>query len=360
MTDVFIPSLTQTRVIKSVRIRRERLLPMRGAVMVAIGNRVGALDIVAKANWMGHLRPVPLGRYLRTTDAKLPDYLLKKPGEDIAEGEVIASKPEFFGTLKRFYRAPAQGRIAALQGTWLAVDLLDAAFELKALYRGSIINVMPRLGVVIEATGALAQGVWGAGGEGYGVLRRMVDAPDGILAEDKVDVSARGSILLAGAGATEEAIRRAAQEHAAGLIVGGLQPQLRQLATELSFPILVTEGMGERTMASAIFELLGSHDGDETAINPFAGGGRGTARPEAFIPVLTTGTAATPQATLVAEVGAPVRIVGGSHLGETGKIVETPSMPRALESGVSAWGAEIELPAGGRVFVPWENLELLG
>lgn len=362
MANAYIPALAQMRAIKLARIRRERLLPSRGAVVVQVGNRVGALDIIAKSNAMGHLRSIPLARYLKTNEATLPKYLVKKPGEDIQARDIIAAKPEFFGTMRRVFRAPGAGRVAALYGAWLTVELMDTPFELKALYRGTVRDVMPRLGAVIEATGALVQGVWGAGGEGFGVLQKMVDAPDAVLGEEKIDVAARNTVILAGAGITETALRRAAQEHVAGVIVGSLQPRLRALVQELGLATIATEGLGERPMATPIFELLASLTGNETVLN-VPGVKRGAARPEVFIPILmpsNTPDAASPLPTLLAEVSAPVRVVAGTHAGELGKIGEVPDRPRALDSGALAWGAEIELASGGRTFVPWENLELIG
>jgi hypothetical protein len=362
MPDAIIPALAQTRVVKFARVRRERVLPARGVVMVTAGNRVGALDVVAKVTGAGNLRPVPLARYLRTQETALEKYLLKQPGEDFAAREILASKPESFGMLRRIYRAPSAGRIAAAQGAWLVLDLADTAFELRALYRGTVINVMTRQGVVIEATGALVQGVWGAGGEGYGAIRQMVDQPESVLNEERVDVTLRGTVLLAGAGITEAALRRAAQERVAGLIVGGLAPELRHLCAELQVPTLVTDGFGARAMSTLIFDLLAAHVGEETIINapdiPAASN-----RPEAFIPILAgtgSGETAVPPPTLIAQVGAQVRVIGGARRGQIGQIAEIAHLPRTLESGVGAWGAEIALGAGERVFVPWENLELIG
>ena len=365
--------LSQTRVVKFARIRRERMLPSRGAVLVTAGSRVGALDIVARASTGGNLHPVPLARYLRTKETALERYLLKKPGEEVADHEVIASKPESFGMLRRVYSAPKAGRIAAAQGAWLAFDLMDTPLELRALYRGAVVSVMARQGVVIEATGALAQGAWGAGGEGYGVLRIMADAPEARLADDRIDVTARGAVLLAGAGVSEAALRRAAQEQAAGLIVGGLAPQLRRLVAELALPTLVTEGFGEHPMCAPIFELLTAHAGEEIVVNAPTDAHEATlapavtasagVRPEAFIPILATGRASevvAPPPTLVAQTGTTVRVIGGARFGEIAAITEIPTLPRTLESGVSAWGAEVTLNAGDRLFVPWENLEMIG
>jgi hypothetical protein len=354
-----IPTLAQTRVLPLARIRRERVLRARGEVLVAMGARVGALDIVARSDTLGHLRPVPLARYLRVPEMAVAKYMRKQPGDDFQSRDIIASKPELFGTLQRVYRAPGGGRIAALNGSWLTLDLAETPFELKALYRGSVVNVMPHLGIVVEAVGAVVQGVWGAGGEGYGVLKKIVDTPDAVLAEDKIDVVSRGAILLAG-GVTEEAVRRAAREHISGLIVGGLAPQLRDLVASLHLPTLVTEGLGECAMSAPIWELLLSHDGEEASINT-APVGRTTARSEVFIPVMVPGGsgAALPPPTLVAQVGARVRVIAASRCDGIGKIAQIPQVPRVLESGISAWGAEVELNTGDRIFVPWENLELI-
>lgn len=356
-----LPILPQTRVLPLTRIQRERRLPVNGNILVNMGSRVNALDVIARSEAAGRLHPIPIARYMQSSEATLHKHLLKPPGAKVEAGEIIASKREFFGTLRRIYRAPGPGRIAAVQRTWMALELTDVPFELRALYRGSVVNVMPQVGVVIEATGALVQGVWGSGGEGCGPLKKVVDAPDAILTDEKIDVSARGAILLAGGGATENAIRSAVMEHAAGMIVGGLSPQVKDLVVTSGFPTLVTDGFGERAMAAPIFELLNAHVGEEATLNTTTRTRDGTVRPEVFVPVAPSAGAVTaaPPANLTTEVGARVRIIAAPQLGEIGKIVKIPKMPQTLESGISAWSAEIQLSTGPHVFVPWENLELI-
>ncbi|MCL4393472.1 MAG: hypothetical protein M1482_01415 [Chloroflexi bacterium] len=355
-----IPIVSQARVLPLARIRRERMTESRCQVLVAMGARIGALDVVTRAETGGRLRPVPLARYLRVSESSLSKYVLKSPGDTLVAREIIASKSELFGTLRRIYRAPGAGRVSALFGSWLALDLMDSPAELKALYRGTVVNVVPHLGVEIEAVGAIVQGVWGGGGEGYGVLKSIVDSPGAVLTGDKIDVVSRGAILIAGAGVTEEAVRRAAQERVAGLIVGGLAPDLRSLVAELAVPTLVTDALGECPMSKQIFELLVSHNGDETSIST-SSLRRSALRPEVFIPVMVTGGSANASAppTLAADVGARVRIVAGPGAGNIGKIADVPAQPRLMESGITAWGAEVIMPADSRVFLPWENLELV-
>jgi hypothetical protein len=215
--------------------------------------------MVARASSLGQLRPVPLGRYLQVKESAIKKHLLKQPGEFVEAHEVIASKPEYFGTVQRIYRAPGRGRIASFEGTWMTIDLSDEPLSLQALYRGTVKRVIPRHGVVIETVGALAQCAWGAG-EAYGVLKTIVDGPSATLVENMIDGTARGMILLAGKGISDAAIRRAAKEHAAGLIVGSLHAQQRESVISLKLPTLVTEGFGEYSMCEPAFQLLASHE----------------------------------------------------------------------------------------------------
>ena len=349
MPEAFIPMLAQTRVLKSARVRRERLLPSRGTVLAPIGSRVGALDIVARAEAAENASAVPLARILRVPENRLTQYLRKQPGETFQRDEIIAAVPARLGR-RRAYRAPGAGRFVALHGAWLALALTQPPFELHALYRGQVINVIPQMGVIIDSVGAVAQGVWGVGGECFGLIRKMVNVPDEILSEQKIDSAVRGTIVVAG-GVTDAALHRLAQERCAGLIVGGLES--RALVDQLKLPALVTEGWGKRAIAAPIFDLLAAHDGAEAILN--APGG--AMRPDLFIP--TSGDSA-PAPTLVAGVDSNVRVIAGAARDEIGKIVAVLAVPRQLANGLETWSAEIVLESGKHLYAPCENLEIIG
>lgn len=353
------PIVAESRALALTRVQRQRWLPLAGEVMVTAGTRVDGVEIIARANAVEHLHPIPLARYMRLNENTLQKHLLKLPGEYVQSRDIIASKPEYLGTLRRIYRAPGNGRFASLQGTWITFDLSDEPFRLRALYRGTVISVLPRRGVVIEAVGALVQGVWGTG-EANGVLKLMVDTANSILMEEKVDISVRGAVMLAGSGITSAAIRRAVEEQAAGLIVGSLHAAQKELVLAQHLPTLVTEGFGERAMATQTFQLLMSHGEEEIALN--ASMPAAEMHPEVFIPAKPTSSGAVvglPSPALTLQIGARVRIIAEPHPGQIGKISALISTPQVLENGLSAWGAEIELGSGERVFAPWENFELI-
>jgi hypothetical protein len=359
VVNVIAPIVAPRRLLPLTRIERKRFLPFMGDVVVNEGTQVDGLDSVARASSLGQLSPIPLARYLHVKESAIKRHVLKHPGEFIQAQEIIASKPEYLGTLQRIYRAPNSGRIASFEGTWMTLDFSDKPFSLQALYRGTIKRVVPGRGVFIETVGALAQCAWGAG-EAYGVLKTVVDAPSTMLMENMIDLTARGAVLLAGKGISDAAIRRAVKEHVAGLIVGGLHPQQKEMITSLKLPTLVTEGFGELTMSESVFQLLSSHEGEEVTLN---GSVRPSEmRPEAFVPsksVSIEGSETVVPAPLTARLGARVKMIAEPYLGAVGKLAAIIPSAQILEHGLLARVAEVEFDSGERALVPWENLELI-
>ncbi|MGE5140550.1 MAG: hypothetical protein ACM3JD_13875 [Rudaea sp.] len=361
------PSLPETRVAPEVRVRRERLLPVRGEVATAVGSRLEPLDVIARAVPPRARRAISLTRVLGVREADVPRRLKKLAGDSVQAREIIIARPINLGLQQLVYRAPGAGQIVSIKGSWLVLDLDGMPVDLKALYRGSVVSVTPRLGATIEAQGALVQGIWGSGKEGYGVIKPLAKTPDQIAGAESLDVETRGAILVAGAGIGEDAMRRADSLHAGGLITGSLDPRLIPVAQALEMPVLVTEGFGRAPMSVPIFELLISCAGQEASVNatkPVRGDSR---RPEVFIPLVTrpgeAGTAREP-APLTAEPGARVRVLCEPYLGRVGVLPQELLVKWiADESGLRLPSVQIELQDAGEtesVLIPLTDLELIG
>ena len=361
------PSLPETRVAPAARVRRERLLPVRGEVSTAVGSRLDPLDVIARAVPPRARRAISLTRVLGVREADVPRRLKKLAGDTVQAREIIIARPINLGLQQLVYRAPGAGQIVSIKGSWLVLDLDGMPLELKALYRGSVVSVTPRLGAVIEAEGALIQGIWGSGKEGYGAVKPVARTPDEVVAPDSLDVDARGSILIAGAGITEEALRRAESLHAAGLITGGLDSRLIPVAQSLEMSVMVTEGFGRVSMSVPIFELLKSSAGQDAAIDavrPVRGQSR---RPEAFIVLKARPGESSPARELAAlkvAPGARVRVLCEPYLGRVGVLPQELLVKWiADESGVRLPSVQVALQdvSGTQtVVVPWTDLELIG
>lgn len=365
-----VPHLPETRVVTFTRLRRERRLPTRGEVSTTIGSKLDPLDVIARAVPPRARRAVSLTRVLGVREADVPKRLLKHVGDTVEPREIIIAKPINFGLQQLVYRAPGAGQIVALQGSWMLFDLDGLPVDLKALYRGMVVSVTPRLGVVIEGQGALIQGVWGSGKEGYGVLKMMARTPSDIL-QESLDVDVRGTILVAGAGASDEALKRAETLQAQGVIVGSVLAGQRALVEQLSLPVVVTEGFGRVPLAPPIFELLNASNGQEAAVNGLTRARGGAVRPEIFIPRVGTrgserGAAPEPTA-LAVQPNARVRVIREPYLGRTGTLPRTLEMRwTTTEGGTRLPSVELELqdtfgsPTTERFVIPWANLELIG
>jgi hypothetical protein len=356
---MYYPSVTQATSLTV--IKRERLLPMRGEVLVSMGARVEPSDVVARASVREELHVVDIGKTLSVKSEDLDQYLLKAVGDTVEEGEAIAAKGRGLIPLRRVCRSPVAGRIVAIGSGRVVLESRAENFELHAHFRGTVISVMPSLGVVIETVGALVQGVWGAGGEAQGVLKMLAGDPKENLVAEAIDAGCHGSIIVAGSSIDEKALEIAEQMQVRGIVVGSIGVDLGERASDFPCPVIATEGMGQVPMASVIFELLRSNAGREASINGVTRLRWGTVRPEIIIPLQRRGATPPPQQLGGAlEVGAQVRVIRQPYLGSVGQVVSLPSQPRVVDSGARLSGAEVELEGKGRVFVPYANLELIG
>lgn len=352
---------TLTRVVPATLLRRERMLPTRGKIVVGIDDRVDAVDIIGRYERPGRLIRLDARAALRLGNRSVDNFLKKRLGENVQRGEVIAMRPRLGTLLARTLHAPASGRIVAMSDSQILLEADTEEAEVRAHLSGRVVSVMPERGAVIETAAALVQGAWGTGEMSHGVLRAVVGSPDDILSEDKVDVSCLGAIVIGGADATAEGLIQVSKMQARGLILGGLSGSLLETAVALPFPVILTEGFGRCPMNPFAFELLMSHIGHEAAVDPGHPDPWKPRRPEILIPVPTSSVAAAESQpdTLLRE-GCRVRIVRGGDRGQVGIVIGLPEHPIPYDIGIVAPSVEIQADSGDRLMAPVNNVELIG
>ncbi len=351
----------ESRVTSLTLIKRERLLPVQGEVLVRVGDKVEPSDIVAQAALPKDFYVVEAARVLSVEDEELSDYMLKEVGDFLRADEIIAAKGGVLGLFPpRKCPSPVDGRLVSRKGGRLLIESYLTPFELKAHLKGQVTNLMSNYGVVIQTVGALIQGVWGIGEEASGVLKMVVDDPQQPLEPEAIDASCHRAIIVGGSSAPREALLKAKERQVQGVIVGGLDASLRELSSALPFPVIATEGIGEIPMALMIFEILSSNAEREVSISAKTQLRWGRIRPEIVIPSQTD-EAPPPQPSPNArlEIGVWIRITRQPRLGVVGRVVALPPEARIIDSGAKLRGAEVELEGGEKVFVPWANLELI-
>ena len=382
MSTAYTPGLT---VSPDTLIRRTRRLPLKGEVVVRVGDRVGPETVVARALLPGVMRTVKAAETLGLEPHELPPALRIRQGDTVTAGQVIGETRSLFGLFRSECRASVSGTIELISPTTGHVGIREAPtpVEVTAYVRGTVAEVHPGEGVVVETHGALAQGIFGVGGERQGLLRVVVSDPGEPLEEGSIRPEHKGQILVGGASVTGGALRRAAEAGAAGVIVGAIVDQelIEFLGYDIGVAItgneaidltlVLTEGFGSIRMAERTFRLLRSLDGQEASINGATQIRAGVIRPEVVVPrsgVQAFGrsgvradsperpNARTPERL---DIGTAIRIIREPYFGRLGRVAALPAEPQVVPSGAVVRVLEAELEDGERVIVPRANVEIV-
>jgi len=338
-------------------IVRERLLPVPGTVLARLNQKVSPLDVIAQTSWAREHLLLDVTRILRVTSNVADRLITCNVGDRIAVGAVITTGK---GLFSRRVRVPRDGRVVAVGGGKVLMEVGVTKVELRAGIPGTVVQVLPNHGVVIQTAGALIQGVWGNGRIASGTLVNLAEKPDGILTVGRLDVSLRGSIILAGIVNDVETLQAAAGLPVRGLILSSILPSLIQKAMEMRYPILVTDGFGSLPMNSAAYKLLSTNARRDVTVNAEIHDRYSGARPEVIIPLPISEIPLIPREVETFAPGLQVRMRLAPALGMIGSIVALKSGLTRLPSGLQAPAAEVKLENGETVIVPLVNLEFMG
>jgi hypothetical protein len=363
------------RVTARTVVRRERRLPLKGQVLVRSGDAVGPHDVVARTELPGNVQTVNLASRLGVDPARVPGLLIRPLGGDVSSGQILARTHGLLGFGHRSVAAPADGFIESVSAVTGQLILREPPIpvEVSAYVRGVVVEVLENEGVVVEARGALLQGIFGVGGETWGAIAVAVDSPDAELTPVRLRPEHRGHVVVAGAAVSYEALMRARELGVAAVVVGGLDDlDLRRLlgrdlgvaitgSEEIGLTLVVTEGFGRIRMSDRAWELLAQRAGRLASISGATQIRAGVLRPEVLIPE-ADGTEAPAEAESGSglAIGSLVRVIRAPHFGRVGQVVELPAELRKLETESLARVLVVVFADDGtRVLVPRANVEII-
>ena len=128
--------------------------------------------------------------------------------------------------------------------------------EVDAYINGTVVDVHPNEGCVIQNRGTLIQGIFGLGGETKGELVMGCASPDAVLTANLITGDMAGKLVVGGAYLPADTVARAVQVGVAGILTGGFDyDDIKDLlgyevgvaitgGEELGLTIVVTEGFG--------------------------------------------------------------------------------------------------------------------
>jgi hypothetical protein len=389
--------LPHTQTISTGRVRVERVLPAPGEILVQMGERVEATQKIARTPMRGEIQVLNVARILGLDNRDLARVMVKKRGDRVEAGEILATRQGVLPFLHKPCRSPSPGRLVAIAHGWVVIEAESDGQEgpageaervdLLAFVAGQVTDIIDRRSVTIETVGTHILGACGLGSEGHGVLQVAVEDRTDILTADDIGMGSNNAILVGGAGVSPEALNRATEMKVKGIIVGGMSSSFRELTSAPSFPIVATEGYGSLPMAPVEFEILKQLEGHEASISGRMGEARDASRPEIIIPItehqgVDDGKSKNEDISIQPpQIGHQVRALRHPLLGQMGEITSIPAAAQPLPSGLSLPGAQVDFVSflsteepfsqhdmvsaqgvgssrpSSTQFVPWLNLE---
>ncbi len=376
MAHAYTPGLTVT---DRTILRMKRLLPLPGVVLVEKGQAVDSTTVVAQTSLPGKVRVLNVVNQLSILPTDIRDFMLKKEGDEIKRGEVIAEDKPFISWFKTEVESPVSGSIESISDVTGQVLVREKPepLDVVAYVDGTVQEIVPEQGVVVETTCSLVQGIFGVGGEVWGPLVKATDTPEEILHRAHITADMRGAVVFGGAYAGWDVLQEAKTRGLRGLVVGGIDAQdlntllgydlgIAITGTEaIGFTLILTEGFGSIPMAHKTFGLLSQHVGAKASISGATQIRAGVIRPEIIIPLrqgagessLANGESAKSREGIA--IGDPIRVIREPYFGQIGKVTALPAALQAIPTESLVRVLEVELPNAARIIVPRANVEIL-
>ena len=371
MAHSYTPGL---KVLKKTVFKKERILPLKGEVLVKDGDLLNPDTIVASTNLPGNVQMLKVSNILNIDPKDVVDALKVKESQEVKKGDIVAETAGIFGMFKSSVESPVNGTIESISKSTGRVVVREAPIpvEVDAYVSGKVDQVIENEGIILKSNAAFIQGIFGIAGEKRGDLLLVSSSPSEELTADQITPDMKGKILIGGSFLSLDAYRKALSLQVAGIVVGGFNYyDLKAVlgynlgvaitGTErLNTALIVTEGYGSIPMSEATFSLLKENNGKSSSINGATQIRAGVIRPEIVIPI-DSGNSDNDSESQIPEgikEGSTVRVIRSPNFGKIGKVISLPSELNKMESETMVRVAEININ-GKNILIPRANLEMV-
>jgi len=334
--------------------------------------------VVAEAYRDGELRIVRAAEELGVRPEEVAKYLRFAIGDSVKQGDVIAEIQGLWGLLKTKVVSPIEGSIEFVSAATghIGVRGPKDRLTLTAYLDGTIAEVEPERGVVVEARASFVQGIFGVGGERVGLLKLLGIPLDRKVTKECIPVDVSGCVLVGGHSPTLDALREASSRGAVGFVTGSIDDAtLKEYVgydigvaitgdEPVPMTVIITEGFGAIPMNARVEAILRDVNGKRVSINGATQVRAGAVRPE-----IIGAPSAAQQANGASgseesmneglRVGSVVRVIRVPYFGQRAVITALPRELERIDTGASARVARLKLELDGKeVTVPRANVEL--
>ena len=371
MAHSYTPGL---KVLEKTVFKKERILPLKGEVLVKDGDLLKPDTIVASTNLPGNVQMLKVSNILNIDPKDVVDSLKVKESQEVKKGDIIAETAGIFGMFKSSVESPVNGTIESISKSTGRVVIREAPIpvEVDAYVSGKVDQVIENEGIILKSNAAFIQGIFGIAGEKRGDLLLVSSSPAEELTADQITPNMKGKILIGGSFLSLDAYKRALSLQVAGIVVGGfnyydlkavLGYNLGVAITgteKLNTALIVTEGYGSIPMSEATFSLLKKNNGKSSSINGATQIRAGVIRPEIVIPIDNVNPDNDSESKIPEGIqeGSTVRVIRSPNFGKIGEVISLPSELNKMESETMVRVAEINID-GKNILIPRANLEMV-
>lgn len=370
MSHAYTPGL---KVSAAAEFTRDRMLPIPGEVLVKKGKQVEPDTVVAQALLPGNVLTANLSRQMGVPPADLSDLLLVQEGDEVTEGQAVATSKGIFGMFKQTVASPATGVFESFSTVSGQAIFREPPIpvDVKAYVGGKVSKLTEGLGVQVSAKGTMVQGIFGIGPETHGVVTIATDDPAQEMSVSDISPEHAGTILVGGSLTPLDVLKKAIDVGVSAVIAGGIHSEdLEALlgydlgvaitgSEDVGLTLVITEGFGPLPMSGQTFQLLQDAAGKTASVSGATQIRAGVMRPEVLIPTSVKKIEETAVDTGVLEVGSTVRIIRDPHFGSLGTVTDLPPKPVALETEAKVRILNVKLVEGETIMLPRANVELV-
>jgi len=111
MGHAYTPGL---KVTEKLLVKKARILPLKGEVLVNVGDKVGPDDVVARTHLPGDVVPLNVANKLGIPPEDIEMVMVKKEGDPIEKGQPLAIKKSFLKFLSSQCEATIDGTLESV------------------------------------------------------------------------------------------------------------------------------------------------------------------------------------------------------------------------------------------------------
>ena len=354
-------------------------IPQGGQILVHQNEEIKPSDIIGKYHQVGGFRSVNLAQQLGVRPSDVKKYLKREMGKTIYQGELLAVKSGFFR--KKEVTAPTDSVMQSLDEKTgiMVLRLLPKELPVLSGVYGIVDLIDAQTGnIYIKTMVTNIYGVLGSGKQREGILH-VVGSQKSIILEDQIPSDIHQAIILGGSLFYIEALRKALENGASGIISGGINARdfksivgasnfKQGYGNDAGISLLIQQGFGGMPINNEIYQAMWLYEGKFVFID---GNARKVMLPSndpdsilrlrsVMLPIVQNGQHpdTLELTTTTLKEGDQVRIIWPPYMGSVGKVIAIDSATSLLPSGVSTYMVTLEL-AGQKLKVPYSNLEVV-